>query len=155
MSEASYEAYLMAGLKRLGGHVMKHNDISAGVPDVSACFGFSTQWIEIKASSSWPKRPATPVRWPHYTELQAHFLRSRGGWLTARIGREYLLWDHERAWALWLAGGWPKERMIAESAYYAKNQVDFLKLRQIIWPFLNASVATTARKAPAAPSAND
>jgi len=117
VAENSLTDYAAKGLRGMA-EVMKHNDLSPGVPDLSVCVrgGGCTRWVEAKAARAWPARAATPLRFPHYTELQALFLRRRGGFLFVRVGKTYLLYRAPEAWALWEAGGWARAEMLENAA---------------------------------------
>lgn len=68
------------------------NMTSSGVPDIN----YTDGWIELKHLSKFPKRPSTPVRIPHFTDVQRLWLTTRekrGGktWLLLQCGREWFL----------------------------------------------------------------
>jgi hypothetical protein len=77
---------------------VKHADAyTPGIADVSAWIrGAGNIWVENKAIAHWPRYPDTPVTLG-LEDLQRAFLIARRGFLFARVGRTYLLWDH-----LWL-----------------------------------------------------
>ncbi len=71
-----------------------------GHPDVDLCVGGVATSMELKRVSYWPKRAATVVRLPHYTEGQRGWLKKRilaGGRVAVLLGvdredvSEYLL----------------------------------------------------------------
>ena len=103
MSEAALRNYVRTGLGRAGVLTTHHEDaLQAGVPDLSYSGGGVNGWVELKYAEAWPARARTPLRLPHYTAEQRHFLLTRGRaggrcWLLLRVGREHLLFDHERA----------------------------------------------------------
>lgn len=103
MNEATLRNYVRKGLRDQGVLTTHHEDmLNNGVPDLSYSGGGVHGWIELKWLEAWPKRAATPVRLPHYTKEQKHFLLSRGWaggrcWLLLRVGAEHLLFNHEAA----------------------------------------------------------
>jgi hypothetical protein len=103
MGEAALRNYVRKGLRAKGVLTTHHEDaLQSGIPDLSYSGGGHHGWIELKFLKAWPKRKETPVRIAHYTEEQRHFLLSRGRaggrcWLLLRVGREHLLFNHERA----------------------------------------------------------
>lgn len=98
MSEESLKDYVLRGMKPHWVKGVKHADaFTAGIADVSGFItGVGTVWIELKAITDWPKRPATPVNFG-MDELQRAFLWGRQGWLFVRVRREYLLFDYRAA----------------------------------------------------------
>jgi hypothetical protein len=117
----------------MGAHCVKHNDLTAGVADVSAALLNVTRWIEVKEKGEWPARAKTLVHWDHYTELQALFLRRRGGFLFIRIARDYLLLESDAAWALWEQGGATRERLCAWAVARWERSVEWWELKGAIW----------------------
>lgn len=103
MNEATLRNYVRPRLLAKGVLTTHHEDaLNTGIPDLSYSGGGVHGWIELKWLPAWPKRAETPVRIPHYTKEQKHFLLSRGRaggrcWLLLRVGKEHLLFDHEYA----------------------------------------------------------
>lgn len=103
MNEATLRNYVRPRLAAKGVLTTHHEDaLNAGIPDLSYSGGGVNGWIELKWLPAWPKRADTIVKIDHYTKEQKHFLLSRGRaggrcWLLLRVGREHLLFDHERA----------------------------------------------------------
>lgn len=97
MSEKSLWAALRKGMQ--WDEATRHEDCAAlGVADVSFCTGAHHGWLELKHVVEWPVREATPLRIPHFTDDQRHFLRQKqryGGhtWLLVQVGRCYLLYS--------------------------------------------------------------
>jgi len=135
VAEISLVDYVRRGLRRRALAV-KHNDLMPGIADLSLHFPAAgrggTRWVETKASVAWPARPGTRVWWPHYTEHQALFLRQRQGYLLARIGREYLLFDGDAAWAQWEARGWPREMFRARAQAHWAGRINWLEFEREI-----------------------
>jgi hypothetical protein len=133
MAEVTAVDYVLKGLRKLGAHCVKHNDIAVGIADVSACLNGVTAWIELKATERWPVRPETRVWWDHYTEEQALFLRKRKGWLLVRVGREYFLFDAPEAWSIWESRGYTRAEM-AECCWRSwAGSIRWLELRKALY----------------------
>lgn len=111
MSEATLRNYVRKGLHAKGVLTTHHEDaINTGIPDLSYSYGGVHGWIELKWLEAWPKREDTPMRLPHYTKEQKHFLLTRGRaggrcWLLIRVGKEHLILHHEQAY---MAEGRPR-----------------------------------------------
>lgn len=70
--------------------------VNPGTPDVNFIGG----WIELKCVMSWPARPSTPLRVPHFTNEQRIWLRKRcraggGAWVLLRVGK-----GHKADWII-------------------------------------------------------
>ena len=134
MSEETLIVYVRNGLRKWA-HVTKHNDgCTTGMSDLSIHFigARGSVWMELKATHSWPTRPDTRVRWDHYTEEQAVWIRQRKGWLLARVGRSYLLFDALAALELWQANGWTKQQMFAGATLVWANCINWRQLAEVI-----------------------
>lgn len=135
MNEATLRNYVRKGLRNNGVLTTHHEDIlNSGIPDLSYSGGGVHGWIELKWLEAWPKRAMTPVRLPHYTKEQRHFLLSRGRaggrcWLLLRVGREHMLFDHERAQD---AGAADRDWMLAAAKLHVTGSVDFEQLTRIL-----------------------
>lgn len=103
MNEATLRRYIREGLHKCGLLTAHHEDmLNVGLPDLSYSGNGVHGFIELKWVEAWPVRSTTPLRLPHYTKEQRHWLLSRGRsgghcWLLLRVGKEHLLFDHERA----------------------------------------------------------
>ena len=133
MAEVTAVDYVLDGLRRLGAHCVKHNDINVGIADISACLEGDTQWIEMKATERWPARPHTRIWWDHYTEQQALFLRKREGWLMVRVGRDYMLYEGREAWAIWEARGYTASMMKSRSVAFWPGKIPWIALRRAVY----------------------
>lgn len=134
--ENSLLAYTREGLngKRSACYVTKHNDLSAGIPDLSVTVratGTNT-WIELKATAQWPVKAHTRVFWDHFTEEQALFLRRRGGWLFVRVSRNYFLFTGDVAWELWERKGFTRAEMFAQAHRVWAKYVDWQEFAEAI-----------------------
>jgi len=54
----------------------RHEDATAGVPDISYCYEGSCGWIELKVIKNWPKRPTTKVQ-TGLTPIQKVWMKRR------------------------------------------------------------------------------
>jgi hypothetical protein len=77
------------------------NSVHVGTPDVNCLHG----WIELKWKRSWPVRPTTPLRLPHFTTVQKRWLLKRhalGGrcWLLLQVNRDWLIFTAPQAYRL-------------------------------------------------------
>lgn len=133
MAEVTAVDYVLKGLRKLGAHCVKHNDINVGIADISVCLDGKTAWIEMKARDRWPVLAETRVWWDHYTEEQALFLRRRRGWLLARVGREYFLFDAREAWSLWEARGYTRREMEECASHSWTRRINFPQLRRMLY----------------------
>jgi hypothetical protein len=138
MSENSFVTYCRKGLSSYG-EVQKHNDITEGISDLSIYLrdADKTVWMELKVIDSAPVKPTTKIFWEHYTEQQALWIRRRKGWLFVRVKwasarASYYLFTGAEAWAMWEAGGYPREKFIecAHSAWH--NVVNWHELKRVI-----------------------
>lgn len=136
MNEATLRRYVRDGLHKCGVLTAHHEDmLNVGVPDLSYSHAGVHGWIELKWAAEWPARSTTPLRLPHYTKEQRHWLLSRGRaggrcWLLLRVGREHLLFDHERAQHVG-----EMERCLVEACakyHEALGRVDFELLTRIL-----------------------
>ena len=109
--ERAFWKYLLNGMGRRWSAQRHEDRYSIGVPDVS--YGIKLYypppkapkkvngWIELKVIESWPKRPGTIVKVPHYEIEQKIWLRERGEtggscffFLKVLDTKEYLLFTH-------------------------------------------------------------
>ena len=136
MNEATLRRYVRDGLHRGGALTTHHEDlINVGLPDVSYSYTGAHGWIELKWTEAWPKRSGTPLRLPHYTPEQKYWLLNRGRaggrcWLLLRVGREHLIFDHERAQHV---GG--MDRLLTCScakAHWKGGRINFEQLLRIL-----------------------
>ena len=136
MNEATLRNYLRPRLEAKGVLTTHHEDaLNSGIPDLSYSGGGVHGWIELKWLESWPVRAATIVRIPHYTKEQKHFLLTRGRtggrcWLLLRVGREHLLFDHERAQYVG-----DKEKIILSvrsACHWREGRIDFEQLTRTL-----------------------
>lgn len=86
-------ARIIKALKPLHA-ISVENSVGPGTPDVNYIEG----WIELKWMRSWPARPNTLVKIPHYNKEQRLFAvnrRRRGGtcWLLLQVRDQWLLFD--------------------------------------------------------------
>jgi hypothetical protein len=101
MAERTLVDYVLRGMSERWRWPVKHADaFTAGIADLSAWIEPAGNiWLELKALRSWPKRAGTPVRLD-LREDQKLFLLHRHGYCFARIGRDYLLWEADKAYFL-------------------------------------------------------
>lgn len=127
MAEDTFVAYLCGGLRKAGFHVVKHNDINIGVPDISVYDPVSnqTRWIEVKSKQQYPAKDTTRIWWPHYTEEQALFLRKRNGILAVRIAKDYYMFDATNAWLIFENKGIHESEMAERSMIWWQNKIDW------------------------------
>ena len=90
-SESSMRSRVVRALRSLDAMAVE-NAVQPGTPDIEYIGG----WIELKSVASWPARPDTPLRVPHFTVIQRLWITVRckkGGvaWVLLRVGREWLL----------------------------------------------------------------
>jgi hypothetical protein len=94
MRESGRRSQLLELLKPLHAVAIENSLGDGGTPDLNCTAG----WIEIKQLPSWPIRPDTVVRPPHFEPEQRHFLRTRcsqGGnaWMMLVVGNTWnLVW---------------------------------------------------------------
>lgn len=137
MSEGALRRYVRDGLGRCGVLSTHHEDsLNVGLPDLSYSGNRVHGWIELKWAESWPKRAETPLRLPHYTKEQKHFLlaRARAGggrcWLLLRVGREHLLFNHEQAQEV---GELERAELLARATMHTdRGRIDFDLLTRIL-----------------------
>ncbi|CAB4170140.1 hypothetical protein UFOVP1082_5 [uncultured Caudovirales phage] len=127
MSEDTFVGYLGLGFRKMGCHVVKHNDINIGIPDLSVFDQMTkqTKWLEVKNKQEYPAKETTKIWWPHYTEQQALFLRKRNGFLIARIARDYYMFDDVEAWAIFENKGLIKSDLMLKSKIWWRNKIDW------------------------------
>lgn len=101
--ESDTRQWLVKLLRKNGAHAMAVDNESCypGTPDVNYCFkgiyrGHTEGWIEIKRLESWPARPSTVVRIPHFSPQQRIWLQQRtaaGGvcFILLHVGRQKIL----------------------------------------------------------------
>lgn len=87
-----------------------------GTPDVN----ISTGWVELKWAKSWPSRPSTPLRLPHFTDEQRNWaLRRKGAggrcWLVLQVKQEWFIFDE--AGMQWV-GTWTRQELIDNALVY-------------------------------------
>jgi hypothetical protein len=122
MTESLFWSEDVSKLKNFGVVKRIEDLLDKGTADVVYCTHFDqnerarTGWIELKRLRSWPARPDTLVRLPHYTPHQANFLvrwgrAGAGAFLLARVGNDYLLWPWQSAKAI--QAGLPKAKLTA------------------------------------------
>lgn len=139
MAESSIYDYVREGLQGKA-FVHKHNDLAPGVPDLSvhihpeyvADKHGRTVWIEAKAASDWPAKEDTKLRFAHYTEHQALWLKRRGGWLLIRVRRNYYLLDGNAAWKFWIRDGMTKEHLGIHATQVWSGGIKFLEFLRVI-----------------------
>ena len=135
MNEATLRNYVRPRLAAKGVLTTHHEDaLNSGIPDLSYSGGGVHGWLELKWLEAWPKRDATIVKIDHYTKEQKHFLLSRGRaggrcWLLLRVGREHLLFDHERAQDI---PGLTKYALCATAVLHVQGSIDFEQLTRIL-----------------------
>lgn len=106
--------------------VRVENSILEGHSDVDYCIQGAGGVVELKRLPAWPRRPATPVRFRHYTRQQKNFLAARWGaggraWLLAQVADEYLLIPMPRAY---IVGELPAEDLRAVAAGHWRRRID-------------------------------
>lgn len=94
--------------------VAVENALGSGTPDVYCTLG----WIELKSLREWPVREKSPVRLPHFTAMQKHWLSKEcacGGkaWLLIKIAREWVLIHGTKVDTV---GAVPRDALLALSA---------------------------------------
>ena len=107
------------------------NPADPGTPDVNYVEG----WVELKQVDSWPKRPATPLRVPHFTPQQRVWLRRR----VLSGGKAFLLLKVDRDWLLFrgdvaarVLGTSAREELIAFSLAFWPNSLPEEELRECL-----------------------
>jgi len=135
MAEDTFVGYLCTGFRKAGYHVVKHNDINVGVPDISVYDPVSkqTRWIEVKSKQLYPAKPTTRIWWPHYTEEQALFLRKRDGLLAVRVEKDYYLFNASIAWHIFENKGILHEDMAQSSDIWWKNKIDWDAMDEVLF----------------------
>ncbi len=91
MSESAMRQKVIKELRSLHA-VAIENLTSSGVPDINCVAG----WLELKWVRQLPVKASTPVRLPHFTDVQRHWLTTR----EKRGGHAYLLLQCKREWFL-------------------------------------------------------
>lgn len=138
MAESTLSRYITKGLRALGAHVVRHEDIaSSGVPDISYGLDGCNGWIELKEIKEWKKRSATPNDIGLSPE-QRLWLRQRGKtggrcFVLVRVtaSREYYLFD----WHIAPKTGDLKlthAEMDAEAVNYWRKGISFTELATIL-----------------------
>jgi len=103
MKESSFWKTIRKNLLVVTGNGIKltrHEDRSAGIPDVSYLYKGVAGWIEIKYTPSFPVRATTIVRLYHFKPEQRLFIDTtlkNGGnaFILWRIGKEIFLFSGE------------------------------------------------------------
>ena len=136
MNESKFRANVAKKMKGLCRMVSIESPTTLlGIPDKT----YSTKqgvrgWIEAKFADSWPRRPSTPLRLPHYTAEQKAFLLLEGEfcgycWLMVRVDRDIFLFDHYAAQDV---GNLCRADMIERAIYYSTvrtfEETYFLKI---------------------------
>ena len=133
MSERTLVDYLLNGMRTRWRKAVKHADAyTAGIADVSAYIEpVGNVWIECKDLRGWPARPTTPVK-VDMDDLQREFLSERKGWLLLRVGREYLLFDHNMAYWIIDTAHAVKERLTTCCEGRWKGSINWHQFAEII-----------------------
>lgn len=84
-------------------------------------------WYEAKLLKSFPKRPTTPVRIPHFTNEQRAFIYIEGrqagySFLVVQVAKDVFIFDHHKQKKV---GFMTKEDMIKNAHRYYKGKVDW------------------------------
>ncbi len=143
MNESSFWTKLRKGLQNPPDtHLVRiENAIYSGTPDVSYCisapFGSTEGFIELKYLKEWPKRAATIVRLPHFTRQQRTWLHDRhmaGGkcYLCLGVKKSLFLIDGLQA-AMYLGKNWRKVDIYDNSLiYFDGGKVDWTKFKMAL-----------------------
>lgn len=140
------EAQLWGTLKRGAGTdphslFVRHEDkYSSGIADVSFVLREVAPilpirgWIELKRLREWPKRPATAVKIPHFTNEQRNWLIKQGRiggntWVLLQVERDYMLfaWQYAR-----FLGTYRKDEMLELCSYHSKNTLGYDSFRSVL-----------------------
>jgi len=118
------------------------NNVALGFPDVVYTLRDSLMpklgtagYIEFKYVESWPQKPKTLVRIPHFTPKQRNFIRTNGRlapfrcWLFIQIGEDYVLYYKDN---IDLVGKLNKEMTLLHAYHYWLGGVSARKLARIL-----------------------
>ena len=100
--ENHFRGIVVRALKPLRAMAVENGGCHPGTPDVHCFAG----WIEVKREYEWPKRAATPLRIPTFTQQQRtwHAITYQLGgesWVLIQVARDYVL----------LSGRWAAQRL--------------------------------------------
>ena len=149
--ESSASKNLMKALKK-GGLAPRRveNMIGKGTPDIA----LARCHIETKSKDEWPKRPATPLRLPHWStdqglwQFQHH---QAGGWgfVVLKVARDWMLLDG--MWCFHYLGKVNRETLISNALWHDTklNGEDLVEcLKSICFPERNCTCSASAGRKP-------